>query len=175
MATAAEHKKPNLHCEDVAARWARIEQRVDDSWRFGDDVLEAARPTLRKRMLQLDAELTKDPVFSKMLPLDPCDFLWILFSTDGTPGTDPWRKTWDEKSGLRNLQLQDVYVVVAAIELEIAAFALLEHHNLAGKEDVDEDGAMQALAIASGSLGSAEKALALAEGNAFQDPLSQLH
>lgn len=155
-----------LNCKDVASRWEHVESKIQAHWVYGTASLETARPALRDRMLQLDAEFTASAAFSKMPPIDACQHLWMLFLKDGAPGTDDWCKNWSE-SALRRLALQDVFVVLASIELEAGAQALLEHAYLGSKNEVE--GAVTSLIHADAHIASAEKALQFVEEHAIYD------
>lgn len=151
----------SLHCHDAAAEWKRLQGRKQKAWQFSEQLLDAATPALRMRMVELDSKLSGKPVFRELPTLDPCNFLWVLFLVDGEPGSAAWQKTWKDEAALRPLGLRDLYVVVASIELEVAACALLEHAYLVGKGDFE--GATCLLEAAVASLSSAEKALLSAE------------
>ncbi|HEY9869136.1 MAG TPA: hypothetical protein V6D08_08215 [Candidatus Obscuribacterales bacterium] len=157
-----------LNCKDVATRWEHVDSKIQSYWHYGADSLEAARPALRERMLRLDAEFTASATFSKMPPIDGCQYLWMLFLKDGAPGTDDWCKKWTEESGVRRLGLRDLFVVLASIELEAGAQALLEHAYLRNKGGEVEE-AITRLIHADAHIASAEKALQFVDEHPVYD------
>jgi hypothetical protein len=174
MRKTTKRDESPVHCMDVAEHWERVANSVSKAWRHSGEALAAARLTLRTRMLQLDSKLAQEPVFGELVPLQSCDFFWVLFLTDGAPASDAWRAKWSEESGLKELQLPDLYVVLAAVELEIAGMALSQHINLCNTGgDIGE--AMHVLACAASSLTSAEIALSRLDKHGVHESKKACH
>ncbi len=100
-------------------------------------------------------DLLRHPLFRKMLPLPTGDYdlLWLWLIKDGAPGTSAWHDGLaGMDSSLKDLQLEELFLVLAAIEADAAS-------RLLGRYRKSRNGKAELLSEINGHLKSGQKAL----------------